>query len=355
MSKAGDEPRVVCYVAPSAFIRAVLPFDTWHLNLDLGKALEWLAQDGDTSGKSGWERIWLAVWTGEQLDLTLASISSGIAICSPMHSASLSASWLSPRLELLAHQLHQHITEGSQPTFYFVRGATALVKPFARLYGAFSGVYPEDNLLCETLAAHCPRARISLDPPALPEGHMIRVVELGDEPALKQLTPLIRAFRSDINGPDAEITQQAAKAAEAGVRFREYSVYVVDDGEGKEKYVGYVRDGRTTQKHAAITNVFTLPHWRGRGIGEALVRAVVIRLLSETNRRQDLLAELLPPGTKDAKVEDICLFTESANLAAQSVYRRVGFGFSGAEWDEKDGKSWESCIELVYPGYTDFL
>ncbi|KZO92315.1 hypothetical protein CALVIDRAFT_541138 [Calocera viscosa TUFC12733] len=345
---ASEAPRLVQYATPSAFLRAALPFDNWHLNLDLGSTLQWLVEEGDAPGTC----LWFAVWTGEKLDLTATRMGSTLTVCSPVHSSSLSPSWLGPRIQLLAAEVHTLITAGTQPALSSVRAAVPLVDAFAAQYRALSGLFPEE-ILMEYWASHCPRSRVSLDPPHLPEGHEIRVVEPGDARALAAVTELVHTFRVHLNGPDSKESRQAATQAELGVKGREYMVYVITDAEGKEAYAGYVRDGRFTSKHAAIRNVFTLPQWRRRGIAEALTRAAVVRLLTEPHKMAKVLAPLLP-AEEEAKIEDVTINTANAktNLVAQGVYRRVGFGFPDGDWDEGDGRSWEDCIELGYPGNT---
>jgi len=61
-------PRLVTYPTPSAFLRAVLPFDTWHLNIPLGTSLQYLMEVGDTAGEDGALGLWQAVWTGDKLE-----------------------------------------------------------------------------------------------------------------------------------------------------------------------------------------------------------------------------------------------------------------------------------------------
>jgi ribosomal protein S18 acetylase RimI-like enzyme len=82
-------------------------------------------------------------------------------------------------------------------------------------------------------------------------------------------------------------------------------------------YCGIVKDGRLvaaagthvvsdTFGVAAMGNVFTHPSWRGRGLGEAVTRAVVARLA----RRG---------------VRDIILNVSQRNRVAVDLYRRIGF------------------------------
>ncbi|KZT55713.1 hypothetical protein CALCODRAFT_518605 [Calocera cornea HHB12733] len=349
---SGDEPRLVRYDTPSAFLRAALPFDTWHMNIALGTSLQFFVEVGDAKAQPGQPRLWVAVWTGDELDIVLVRTSTMVTLCTPKHSSSLSPEWLAPRMKLLANSLHSLISSGAQPAMTSVTGATLLTSAFTPLYAAISGISPDGPAILDTLHTHCPRDRVNLHPPPLPEGHAIYVVEPGDTNALSHLAKLVQEFRAHHSGPGAYITlEQAAQYAEVGIRFREFMVYSIRDAEGKEEYAGYVRDGRIISKHAAIRNVFTLPSYRRQGIAQALTQAAVVRLLSEPNRMNHVLAKLLPAGAETA-IDDAQIFAEKSNLSAQGIYSRVGYGFPVGEWDEEDGKSWEDCVELGYPGNT---
>jgi len=352
MSSTGaPEPRLVRYTTPSAFLRACLPFDTWHMNIAFGTSLQLLAEVGDAEHEPSQPRLWLTVWTGEELDLALVRTSTMVTFCSPKHTESLSPAWLSARMQLLASSLHELISTGSQPAISSITGATVLVDAWTPHYAALSGLSPEGAAILDTIHTHCPRDRVSHDPPKLPEGHAIRIVQPGDMQALAHLAKLLQAFRNQHPGPGADITlEQAAKLAEVGIRFKEFLLYMVKDAEGKEECVAYLRDGRITLRHAAVRNVFTLPHFRRRGIAEALTRAAVVRLLAEPHRMQATLAPLLPADVAELELEDVCIFAEKSNPGAQGVYKRVGYGFPGGDWEEEDGKSWEECVELGYPG-----
>ncbi|KZO92313.1 hypothetical protein CALVIDRAFT_541136 [Calocera viscosa TUFC12733] len=273
-----------------------------------------------------------------------------VTLCSPKHSTSLSPDWLAPRMQLLASSLYSLISSGAQPAMTSITGATALTSAFTPLYASLSGIAPDGPAVMETLHTHCPRARVDLKPPRLPEGHAIHVVQRGDKIALAQLAKLLQDFRAHHGGPGAYISlEQATKQAEVGIRFNEFMVYSVTDAEGKEEYAGYVRDGRITSKHTSVRNVFILPHHRRKGIAEVLTRAAVVRMLSQPNRMKEALASLLPAGA-DCTIDDAQIFAEKSNLSAQGIYSRVGYGFPAGEWDEEDGKSWEDCVELGYPG-----
>ncbi|KZT55714.1 hypothetical protein CALCODRAFT_498316 [Calocera cornea HHB12733] len=217
------------------------------------------------------------------------------------------------------------------------------------LYAALSGIGPEASWVRGMLHSHCPRDRADLQPPKLPERHRISIVELGDPVALLQLAKLLKAFRADLGGPRADnyTLEQGIKDAEAGVRFREFMLYSVQDAEGKEEVAGCVRTGRLTSRHGAVRNVFTLPHYRRQGIAQALTHAAILRLLSEPNPMRQVLATLLPPGA-EPDIEDALIFAEKSNMSAQGIYARAGYGFPVRDREEEEGNRWEDCVELGY-------
>ncbi|KZT55715.1 hypothetical protein CALCODRAFT_484586 [Calocera cornea HHB12733] len=353
MAHAAEEPRLVRYDSPSAFLRATLSFDTWHMNFALGTALQFLVEVGDAGTMPGQPCLWLAVWTGDTLDIALVRTSTVMTLCAPKHSTSLSADWLEPRIQLPASAIHSLISSGAQPVLTSITGATLLVDKFTTLYAALSGITPtEGPTILDTLHSHCPRNRVNLHPPQLPKEHVIYIVDPDDTTALPRLAKLLQDWRAHVGGPGAHITlEQAAKDAEVGIRFREFMVYTVRDVEGKEEWAGCVRHGRITSRHGTVRNLFTVPQYRRRGIAQALTHAATVRLLSEPNPMREALATLGVPGTETA-LEDAQIIAQKANLSAQRIYTQVGYGFPVGEWDEEDGMSWEDCVEVGYPGST---
>ncbi|EJT97033.1 hypothetical protein DACRYDRAFT_25439 [Dacryopinax primogenitus] len=354
-------PRLVNYPTPSAFLRACLPFDTWHMNISLGPTLQYLADSGDFQPAPGEAKLWLAVWTGEQLDLTLVRTSKLVTLCSPLHSSFLSQAYLEPRMTLLAESLHALITSRSQPPLSTLTGPTTLVQAFVPAYRALSSLQPREPAVIHTLHTHCPSSRVSPAPP-LPEGYQIRPVKPGDPRSLEALAHMLLDFRNLYHGPWPALSLvQAREHAEEAVRLGEVLVYVVpsSSGEEGEEFTGFVRDGRLTRRFAAVRNVFTRPSFRRRGVAEALTRAAVLRLLGEPHRLATLVAPLLSPGEAEQegkrKVEEVCIFAEDSNLSAQGIYGRVGFGFPCGDWGDKERdsgegeKSWEECVEVAYP------
>jgi ribosomal protein S18 acetylase RimI-like enzyme len=160
------------------------------------------------------------------------------------------------------------------------------------------------------------------------------------------------------NSPPEPVTslEQARTEVEAGVRAGEFTIYCIhakagNQGDGmadQQQFAGYVRQGRFTSRCAVITEVYTDPAFRRQGVAELLVRASLLRLLQEPNKRKVLLAPIFPDGKAAERVEDVVIFAEAGNVSAQGVYGRAGFGFPCAQWEEEEGRSWEDRIQLLY-------
>lgn len=140
-------------------------------------------------------------------------------------------------------------------------------------------------------------------PSGLVRGLELRRATLGD---LEGLFPLACAYeREEVLSPLHRFDPAAAKATQLRA-LREQRVYLAAE---RGRIVGRAQTNARGWARDQIGGVFVLPELRGRGIGRAVVQA--------------LLSEIFSAGRGAA------LFVKDGNEAARSLYEGLGFGDEG--------------------------
>jgi len=259
------------------------------------------------------EPFWLTVWSSPSpfapptLEMVLSCVNwtlgdYPIFLWTPRNPTSLSASWLIPRIELLA----EHLLDIVPPCRVFsIFGMTQLVKSFTRYWSDLVRCPIEPEPFYAAYYSFCNRETFkesSHDP--LSRGDSIRRANIEDLP---QLAQLCKEFADDSIYFPLEIDAATIEARELILN----GLIWIYESEGEVTSICAVT--RSTQNVSAITKVYTTPKWRRRGFAEHLVRNVTRRLLFDCGKR------------------NVTLYV-GHNNSAQRVYDRVGFvGLCGKE------------------------
>lgn len=261
-------------------------------------------------------QFWISLWTFGStsttpiLDFVLSCTASAvddlpIFIYSNHPTWTLSTAFLAPRLSLLAEKLTSLIPV---TRVFSVFAASLVTKEFAKAWNEETGTEIESKAYYEaaltfvtakTLQPPVARATSS-GLPQLP--YTLRAATSAD---IEEVAHQCKVFADDsitfpLSKPEARI--------EASTYINAKQVYVceVEDPEtGVRELASIVAVTRNTEHSATITKVHTSAHHRRRGYAEILVRAVCASLLG--------------------RYESIALYVAHENIAAATVYDRVGF------------------------------
>ncbi|KAI0275139.1 hypothetical protein BC834DRAFT_1037703 [Gloeopeniophorella convolvens] len=269
------------------------------------------------------EPFWLTVWSSPSpfipptLDLVLSCVSwtlgdYPIFLWTPKSPASISSSWLLPRIELLA----EHLLDLVPPQRVFsVFGMTVLAKSFTRYWSELVKNPIEPEPFYAASYTYCTMDTFIESEGPLPCGDSIRRANMADLAAVAQLC---KEFADDSVYFPLEIDAATVEARELISK----GLIWIYEAEGEVTTICAVT--RSTQNVSAITKVYTTPKWRRRGFAEYLVRNVTKRLLVDCGKRS------------------VTLYV-GYNNSAQRVYDRVGFvGLCGK--DKPNGV--EDSVEL---------
>jgi len=263
-----------------------------------------------TSGKN--DPFWLTVWSSPSpfipptLDIVLSCLSwtlgdYPIFLWTPKNPTSISSSWLTPRVELLA----EHLLEMVPPQRIFsIFGMTQLVKSFTRYWSDLVKCPIELEPFYAAYYSFCNQETFKESGALLPRGDSIRRAKFED---LAAVTQLCKEFADDSVYFPLEIDAAMVEARE----LISNGLIWIYESEGEATSICAVT--RSTQNVSAITKVYTTPKWRRRGFAEHLVRNVTSRLLVDCGK------------------QSVTLYV-GHNNSAQRVYDRVGFvGLCGKE------------------------
>ncbi|KAI0294932.1 hypothetical protein BC826DRAFT_1091494 [Russula brevipes] len=258
------------------------------------------------------EPFWLTVWsspspfTPPTLDIVLSCVSwtlgdYPIFLWTPKNATSISASWLAPRIELLA----EHLLDIVPPQRVFsIFGMTSLIKSFTRYWSDLVKCPIEPEPFYAAYYSFCNPETFKESKDSLPRGDSIRRAKIED---LAGVAQLCKEFADDSVYFPLEIDAATVEARE----LISSGLIWIYESEGEVTSMCAVT--RSTQNVSAITKVYTTPKWRRRGFAEYLVRNVTRRLLVDCGKRT------------------VTLYV-GHNNSAQRVYDRVGFvGLCGKE------------------------
>ncbi|EJD54426.1 hypothetical protein AURDEDRAFT_110076 [Auricularia subglabra TFB-10046 SS5] len=323
-------------------LHATLPTLSRHersANIILAHAFK--IRDEELSGRpphTQYPRVWISLWStgasplspstpsslianasatvrrGPQLEMVLSCCdwtlgTYPIFIWTAASPASLSSSFLVPRIEALAHRLRQLVPD---ERVYSVFAATPVTKVFTSFWTKLSGAQPIPDPFYSASYSFCTKETVTSEHKGpLPAGHTLRRAEPEDVYAVAQNCQL---FADDsvyfiMSNEDALIEAHELIAKRV---VWVYEVVAPDaDGVPQISIACICAVTRTTRNVAAITKVFTHPLFRQRGCAERLVRHVTHELLEQHDRQM------------------VVLYVGHTNSAAR-VYDRVGFvGLSG--------------------------
>jgi ribosomal protein S18 acetylase RimI-like enzyme len=136
-----------------------------------------------------------------------------------------------------------------------------------------------------------------------PPGLVLRAPETAD---IAALFPLQKAYeREEVLPPDAEFSPAACRLALERIVGREHALVACLGG----RIVGKVNTNAESFTRRQIGGVYVDEHYRGLGIGTAMTAAFVHDIIS--------------------KGKGVSLFVKKQNIAARTLYRRIGFMSAG--------------------------
>lgn len=280
------------------------------------------------------EQFWLTLWSYRSsssfptLDLVLSCTRSEldslpIFLWCSHDTQSLTKQFLIPRLTLLS----QHLRERVPTTRVFSVFAPAFItKTFAECWQQETGVEYIARPYYEAALTYLTRDTLSSEAtsrrPTRPrDPFVLRKANMGD---LKDVAEQCFDFAQDSDFP---ISYEGA-CVEASTYIKRGQMFVCDVelASGVHELASIVAATRNTERNATITKVHTAEAHRKRGYAEALVRYVCERLLYEHEPRFGRA-----PGDI-APYDAVALYIAHDNIAAATVYDRVGFaGLLGKE------------------------
>ncbi|KAF8323778.1 hypothetical protein DL93DRAFT_2049515 [Clavulina sp. PMI_390] len=272
-------------------------------------------------------QFWLTLWsfpspasTEPSLDLILSCTASHIAnlpifLWCSYETSTLTPEYLVPRMTLLVQHLAELVP---YERVFSVFAPNLLTKSFAQLWTSKTGAnaiaqpyysaaltYVTRNTLTPTRASRVPSL------PPLP--FVLRQAHRGDA---AQVASHCFEFAEDSDFPIDR--PGSIREALHYINNRQMWVCAVEVN-GHEEIASIVAVTRNTLRNATITKVHTAATHRKRGYAESLVRHVCEHLLFDTNifRRHAL--------DHTGPYEAVSLYVAHDNVAAATVYDRVGF------------------------------
>jgi len=280
-----------------------------------GRARTITATTTTTVAASGNEPFWLTVWSSPSpfipptLDVVLSCLSwklgdYPIFLWTPKNPTSVSPSWLTPRIEVLAERLLEMVPP---QRVFSIFGMTQLVKSFTHYWSSLVHCPIEPEPFYAAYYSFCNPETFkesSSGDDTLPRGDSIRRARTEDLAAVAQLC---KEFADDSVYFPLEIDAATVEARE----LISNGLIWIYESDGEVTSICAVT--RSTQNVSAITKVYTTPKWRRQGFAEHLVRNVTRRLLVDCGKRS------------------VTLYV-GHNNSAQRVYDRVGYvGLCGKE------------------------
>jgi hypothetical protein len=221
------------------------------------------------------EGAWLVVWEADKapsLLLTRLPASQPILLSSPLQLDLLPRPWLQTRLIHLARKLIEMPTIQSTPV-YSVLGPKILVDLFVPVWSKITDAMPryENPLVSYKLLS----SSVGEVPPpmSLSEGFTVRLANKDDD--YRALAALFQSFSKTTSYPIDSYSAQALTR----LSVEQHRVWIfVNTSQtlpGLSLIAGYLLLARETPRSVSISQLYTGRDYRGRGVGEALVRKCV--------------------------------------------------------------------------------
>ncbi|GAA5898415.1 hypothetical protein JCM8208_006977 [Rhodotorula glutinis] len=343
-------PRVVVHPSPLDLLRAVERqpgADSVRTNHCLGfvfarwlEALPRAATGRDKQERAAGEEeedaeVLVTVWEDDDLRLVFTKL--GRAQCelvSPVAASSVANLALPLVAPLVDHLLALEPFSTSPALLRTLYGPHLLVDAFLARWP--HPRKPEPN------APRLPASIRSAPPPIVfpPEHSLVRIpdVEKLSRAELGAIGRLLVTFYGTLSTPRA-VGEDLVEHARAMVTRGAFWVY----------YAPRRPTGRPTLRTCAIRMVYVSPSYRGQGVAQRMVSAVVRAHLVEAPRLAFDLApgpragETEEPTTRFGRKDEVCLSVEPGNTSARRAYAKVGFEESGDVWADVD-------LEGVEPG-----
>ncbi|KAH7339016.1 hypothetical protein B0J17DRAFT_717446 [Rhizoctonia solani] len=229
--------------------------------------------------------------------------SDPIIVFTPHSAASLSSSFLTPRVRLLVQRLAQYMPVGRMSRLFAL---FPVAETIADAWTAHTGVPRAAENQCIAFSTFCTVATFSGVQP-LPVGH--RVVLAGTS-QISHIAPMYYNFETElaINPITSEQARQKVERMiqQGQIWLYEYPVYN-DSGTRVEYYsiCAIAALTRHTPAVAAISSIYTVPFARGRGIAELLVGRICNHVF--------------------AMNKSAVLFVPQGNTTASNLLGRIGF------------------------------
>ncbi|KAF7295957.1 N-acetyltransferase domain-containing protein [Mycena kentingensis (nom. inval.)] len=274
------------------------------------------------------DQVYIAAFSLGAVDLILSATDGDngkypIFIYTPPHPQSRNATWLAPRLELLAHALYAAV---STRRVYSVFAPDIVASTFVRIWTRMTGIHPEPTPYYHAMISYCtrqslvnPQRQLTLLP------GFVLDIRPAAERDLDAVAQLCHEFAAD-SEPFVLTPARARAEAQGLIRQRQVWVHTMrrtDEPYEREEVACICAFTRNSESVAAITKVYTPKEWRRRGCAERLVRRVVKHLL--------------------ATKASVALYVGHDN-PARWVYHKVGF--LGLAHDEASYEGVESWIEI---------
>lgn len=273
------------------------------------------------------QQLWIAVWSYSTassqpaLDVVLSCTASHLAtlpvfLYSTHETSSLTREYLEPRMQLLARRLLEVV---SRERVFSVFAPNLLTQSFASVWSAKTGMCINERPYYSAALTYVTSETLAFEDytraPSLPRSrYLLRVATRSD---LLQIAEHCFQFASDSDFPIDKAG--AEREALHYINAKQMWVCAVEMASGEIEIGSIVAVTRNTLKSATITKVHTAPNHRKRGYAELLVRHVCESLLLDDNVYRKHAPEYTAP------YESISLYVAHDNIAAATVYDRVGF------------------------------
>ncbi|KAH8825517.1 hypothetical protein DL96DRAFT_1557181 [Flagelloscypha sp. PMI_526] len=305
-------PNLQIYPSSKTFIEAIFPFAVgttreWSVNLSLGFAYDFVAQNWDDHGINYYATTTTSEGT---LQLLLSRCARRPLVIMSAMADLADLVKVDEQLELLADWLAQQDEAFMKSKYFMVQGrpelSSKLIHLISEKLGWLTRKLPRQLLSLRegvvdpsTFVLHTPTAK----------DDVIRLITLSDD--LHRLTELYEQFRKDTGDSDIFPSQNALKHVTSYVAGGIFWGYWVFSDSGPPQLVAAAEMRRTTPNVVGVSLVVTAQDFRKRGYGAAITSALVNHAFKSVDE-----------GGLGKK--QVTLFYDESK-GTEKMYKRIGF------------------------------